>query len=62
MDKIHFYREIQTINNLPDLENIISDLQELNNNELNIEAKNFFDLLKIRILADKYGIENIRSK
>lgn len=43
MDKIHFYREMQTIDLLDDLENIIDDLKQLNNSLLDTEAENFLN-------------------
>lgn len=60
LDKINFYREIESLEEMEDLENIIQDFQEINEG-LTDETKNFFSLLKIKILSQQYNISNIKK-
>jgi transcription-repair coupling factor (superfamily II helicase) len=53
LDKINFYREIEVVNSLEDLQEIIKDFKELNNN-FPQETNNLFLLLKLRLKAGKY--------
>ncbi len=59
MDKINFYREIECINNIKDIDNIILDFRN-QNWELNKSANNFFDLLRLKIISWKYKIISIK--
>jgi len=60
LDKINFYREIEVINSLDDLNEIIKDFKELNNN-FPQETNNLFLLLKLRLQAWKYWIKEIKK-
>lgn len=59
LDKINFYREIESIAELSDLQNLEDDFIEINW-ELNNESKNLFDILKLRIIASEYKIKSIK--
>ncbi|MFK7779751.1 MAG: CarD family transcriptional regulator [Candidatus Gracilibacteria bacterium] len=59
LDKINFYREIESLESLDDLENIISDFKEINR-DTPITTNNFFDLLKLKLKAYKFKIKSIR--
>jgi transcription-repair coupling factor (superfamily II helicase) len=60
LDKINFYREIETINDLKNLEEIIEDFR-LTKPSFPKEAENLFKLLKLKILASNYFIENVKK-
>lgn len=60
LDKINFYREIETISDLEELESIIEDFK-YTNNKLPIEASNLFNLLKIKLISSNYFITNIKK-
>jgi len=60
LDKINFYREIETLNSLEDLNDIIKDFKELNN-DFPQETNNLFLLLKLRLKAGKYNISLIKK-
>jgi transcription-repair coupling factor (superfamily II helicase) len=59
LDKINFYREIESLNTLEDLENIISDFKEINS-DIPKETINFFNLLKLKLKASNYKILSIK--
>lgn len=58
IDKLNFYKELEYIDNLPDLQNIIDDFLELNIATKN--ALNLFKLLKSRIVLNDYKILSIK--
>ena len=60
LDKINFYREIESLNNLNDLENIIDDFKSINS-DIPKETINFFNLLKLKLYASKYKIISIKK-
>ena len=74
LDKINFYREIESLNSIEDLESIISDFRETALSETSPHpspkereknsfpkwTNNFFDLLRLKILANKHNIRNIK--
>lgn len=60
LDKINFYREIESLDNIDDLENIIDDFKQINK-ELPKTTNNFFNLLKIKLKAQKYKITSIKK-
>ncbi len=60
LDKINFYREIESIRTLEDLNNLISDFEELNNT-LAKETLNLFNLLRLKILSSQYKISSIKK-
>ncbi len=60
LDKINFYREIESLNNLKELDILIKDFKEINKNIPN-ETQNFFDLLKLKIYAHNYKICTIKK-
>lgn len=59
LDKINFYREIESLESLEDLENIILDFKEINKNTP-VTTNNFFDLLKLKLKASKFKIISIK--
>lgn len=60
IDKINFYREIESIYDSDDLKALREDF-EMINPDFPPETKNLFDILKLKIKAKKYKIEKIRS-
>ena len=60
LDKINFYREIESLETIEDLNNIIEDFKEINKN-IPYETKIFFDLLKLKIKASNYKIKSIKK-
>lgn len=60
LDKLNFYREIETLQNKEDLDNIITDFCEINSN-IPEETQNFFDLLSLKFFASEYKIECIKK-
>lgn len=60
LDKINFYREIESISTLNDLENLKNDFFSLNEN-IPETTKNFFDLLYLKIIWNDYKISSIRK-
>jgi transcription-repair coupling factor (superfamily II helicase) len=60
LDKINFYREIESLEDLEDLENIINDFKEINT-DVSKQTQNFFDLLEIKLKAPDYKITSIRK-
>jgi len=62
LDKINFYREIESVNNMEDLNELIKDFKEENNLvTFPEEMQNFFNLLKVKLYSAKYSIENIKK-
>ncbi len=62
LDKINFYREIETINSLEVLDEVINDFKETNNIKIFPELmQNFFNLLKVKLKAGEYLITNIKK-
>jgi transcription-repair coupling factor (superfamily II helicase) len=76
LDKINFYREIESIEKLDDLKELIEDFKIENLNiihpptgtsfekgrwEFPEEMQNFFNLLKVKLKSWKYLIENIKK-
>jgi len=59
LDKINFYREIESIWDLEELENLIYDFSQFNW-ELKEENKNLFKLLEVKIVASNYKIKQIK--
>lgn len=60
IDKINYYREIETIDDLESLNDIITDFEN-NNNKIDARTKNLFDLIKLKILALKHKITSIKK-
>lgn len=59
LDKIHFYREIESIYDMEELHDMIEDFKELNA-DLTPENTNLFLLLEVRILAHSFDIVSIK--
>lgn len=59
LDKLNFYREIESISDREELENLISDFKELSW-ELTEENKNLFKVLEVKIVASNYKIKSIK--
>jgi len=59
LDKINFYREIESINNKTELDNIILDFKNISP-DLPTPAINLFNLLLLKIKASKYNIISIK--
>lgn len=60
LDKINFYREIESLEDTQDLQNIVSDFKELNH-DLPKATHNLFDLLELKLKANKYMISSIKK-
>lgn len=60
LDKINFYREIELIDDLDELENIKMDFINSNNN-IPEGLYNLFDLLELKLRAGEYLIESIKK-
>lgn len=60
LDKINFYREIESLHKLEELKILIKDFKEINKN-IPKETQNFFDLLKLKIYAYNYNISHIKK-
>ena len=60
LDKINFYREIESLDNLWDLENIIDDFKNLNKTDFPDAVNNFFWLLRLKLKAKDYNIISIK--
>lgn len=60
LDKLNFYREIESISTLEWLSDVIFDFESINNDFWE-ETKNFFDILKMRFLSWKFWIKNIKK-
>ncbi len=59
LDKINFYREIEFIDNIDDLEEMIAWFTEINPN-LPEESHNLFKLLKLKIQSSLFKINSIK--
>jgi transcription-repair coupling factor (superfamily II helicase) len=59
LDKLNFYREIESISNLEDLENLMISFEELNK-DFEKSSYNLFSLIKLKILASNYKIKSIK--
>jgi len=57
LDKINFYREVESISNIGDLKMISQELLE----KPDQSTLNFFWLLKAKLLCENYGIANIKK-
>ena len=62
LDKINFYREIESVSQLEDLEELISDFRQENNVKIFPEEMDtFFTLLKVKLNAQKLNISHIKK-
>lgn len=64
LDKINYYREIESISSLNDLNNIINDFNLVycsDNNKIPKETSNLFDILKLKIYSKSYYIKSIKK-
>jgi transcription-repair coupling factor (superfamily II helicase) len=59
LDKLNFYREIESVSNLEDLENLMISFEELNK-EFEKSSYNLFSLIKLKILASSCKIKSIK--
>jgi transcription-repair coupling factor (superfamily II helicase) len=59
LDKLNFYREIESISNLEDLENLMISFEELNE-DFKKSSYNLFCLIRLKILASNYKIKSIK--
>ena len=60
LDKINFYRELEALDTLEDLDEIIKDFMTINE-KIPLETQNFFSLLKLKLKAPDYKINAIKS-
>ncbi|MDD5213317.1 MAG: CarD family transcriptional regulator [Candidatus Gracilibacteria bacterium] len=60
LDKINFYRDIENILSIEDLDNLIEDFKMINP-EFPKETQNMFDLLKLKIKAATYKIKRVKK-
>ncbi len=62
LDKINFYREIESLTHEEDLQNLIEDFSLENNlKELPEQMQNFFTLLTVKLKAQHYNIIHIKK-
>ena len=63
LDKINFYREIESLSHEDDLDNLIEDFRIENNisSSLPEEMQNFFMLLKVKLRSQNYNISHIKK-
>jgi len=62
LDKINFYREIESVDKLEDLKELVEDFKQENNvSEFPEEMQNFFNLLKLKLKSREFLIENIKK-
>ncbi|MCD5380514.1 hypothetical protein LR004_01170, partial [Candidatus Gracilibacteria bacterium] len=63
LDKINFYREIESLTHEVDLENLIADFSVENNisETLPEEMENFFMLLKVKLKSSQHLITQIKK-
>ena len=59
LDKINFYRDIESISTIEDLENTINDFKEINET-IPVWTSNFFNLLRLKILSSQYYLSSIK--
>ncbi len=59
LDKLNFYREIESIESLEELENLVSDFKDFSG-EISEENKNLFKLLEVKIVASNFKIKTIK--
>lgn len=59
LDKINFYRELEALDTLEELNEIIQNFIQINQN-IPLETNNFFDLLKLKLKAPEYKITHIK--
>jgi len=60
MDKMNFYRELETVENTEDLQTIIAEFQHVNS-QLPPETQNLFALLHLKFIASSYNISTIKK-
>ncbi len=60
LDKINFYREIESIRDIEDLDNLINDFKEINW-VFEKSTKNLFDIIRLKIQSNKYKIKSIKK-
>lgn len=58
-DKLNFYREIESLDNLDDLDELTLSFKKVNPN-FTPEVENLFDIIKLKIKAKKYYIQSIK--
>ncbi len=62
LDKINFYREIESISHLEDLKELIADFKQENNVEIFPEEMGtFFTLLKVKLYSSQFHISHIKK-
>lgn len=60
LDKINFYREIESLRNLEDLNNLVDDFKEVQE-KIPKQTSNLFDLIKLKIISSTYKIKSIKK-
>ena len=61
LDKINYYREIETIESLEEINKIIEDFRETFWKDIPQKTKNLFNILKLKIYTQSYYIKNIKK-
>lgn len=61
LDKINFYREIELIKDLEELKEVKNSFLEINNIDEIQGFKNLFDLLELKIIAERFKIISIKK-
>ncbi len=60
-DKLNFYREIELIENIQDLEYLkASFFENASSDDISPETENLFQMLQTQILAKKYMIKSVK--
>lgn len=60
LDKLNFYREIESIRDLNDLENLIDDFKDISW-DFDKATKNLFDIIRLKLQANKFKIKSIKK-
>ncbi len=60
LDKLNFYREIESIRDLNDLENLIDDFKDVSW-DFDKATKNLFDIIRLKLQANKFKIKSIKK-
>lgn len=60
LDKINFYRDIENIVTIEDLDNLIEDFRMINE-DFPSETENLFNLMRLKILASQYKVKSIKK-
>ena len=60
-DKMHFYREIESISDMKDIDALMTSFTEVNEDILQ-STQNLFDILRLKIVSARYQILSIKKR